>query len=187
MIASHEERGCSDSLPATEFLNPITGTCYRLRDDPSGWRVTKVVQQDGAVIVRHLRGTHADGVQPSAAAVDRLVRGDHQDAAAPMSADAGITYAEAVLVDLDRVSSVMTALAADARERRMAGIPGFRAGCSHLRQQESKSLSVAVEACRRMAAAWRSSGLADTPGLVGLPDWLVAAMDDLHETGQLDA
>ena len=36
----------------------------------------------------------------------------------------------------------------------------------------------ATAACRELANAWSSSGLANTPGLIGLPDWLAAGMDD---------
>jgi hypothetical protein len=69
-------------------------------------------------------------------------------------------------------------MAREARERRITGMHGFRPGCGVLRQQERVAMEQATGACRELANAWSSSGLATTPGLIGLPDWLAAAMDD---------
>lgn len=167
---------------ASDFSNPLTGTTYRLRVDASSWRITKTVHDAGSVIVRHLRGVHAADVGPPAEAVDRLVRGGHQ-AGDPVAADPELALAETVLLDLDRTSHVLTALASEARDRRNAGAPGFRPGCRPLRDQEAEAMARAVDGCRRMAAAWRSSGFGHGSGSIGPPEWLTAALDDLPMTG----
>lgn len=166
-------------LEPRDVSNPITGTTYRLRPDGvAGWRVTKVCPGEGALRIRHLRGTTAAGVPPPAEAVDRLVRGEHQEDGVQVVADPQLVLAEAVLLDADRVSTVMTALAAEARQRRLVGSPGFRAGCAHLRRQEQEAMAQAADACRAMAQVWRASGLGGTPGLPTPPDWLRAAQAD---------
>jgi hypothetical protein len=159
------------------FRNPLTESTYRLRMEGDTWRITKTVKDGDAVSVRHLRGTTADGVVPPADAVDRLVRGEHQRGD-PIATDPAMTFAEIVLVDLDRTSSVLTALATEARDLRASGSPGFRPGCSALRVQERDALARAVDGCRQLAAAWSASGLSST---IGLPAWLSAALGDLDQ------
>lgn len=177
--------------PIRDFTNPITGSTFRLRTDGSDgrWRITKAIPAaDGAVTVRHLRLTSALGTPPDTADIDRLVRGEHQvTTGTPPAMDHAIAFAEAVLLDLHRTSTVLTAMAAEARDRCAAGARGFRPGCAHLRRMEREAFVQAAAGCRDLAEAWRSSGLDGTPGLVGLPEWLTAALEDQHETGPPDA
>lgn len=166
-------------LTPRDFTNPITGTTYRLRaDGATEWRVTKVCEVEGAPRIRHLRGTVGTTIGPPADAIDRLVRGEHQAPGGPIVADPDLAMAEAVLLDADRISTLMTSLAAEARRRRQDGAPGFRPGCAPLRHQEREALLQATAACRIMADAWRESELGCTPGLLALPTWLQAALED---------
>lgn len=167
---------------ADTFRNPLTESMYRLRIDGDTWRITKTVRDGDAVSVRHLRGTATDGAPPSADAIDRLVRGEHQRGE-PVGADPAMTFAEVVLVDLNRTSSVLTALATEARDLRASGSPGFRPGCSALRAQERDALARAVDGCRQLAAAWSASGLTSS---IGLPAWLTAALGDLGQPSTKD-
>lgn len=167
---------------ADSFRNPLTESTYRLRIDVDTWRVTKTVKDGDAVSVRHLRGTTADGMTPPSDAVDRLVRGEHQHGGL-ITSDPAMTFAEIVLVDLDRTSSVLTALATEARDLRASGSPGFRPGCSALRAQERDALARAVDGCRQLAVAWSSSGLTSN---IGLPAWLTAALGDLDQPSTKD-
>ena len=168
--------------PVSDFTNPVTRSSYRLRSDGDGcWRITKSVPAaDGSVTVRHLRLVSALGIPPVPADMDRLVRGEHQVVIGSLPAwDHAIAFAEAALLDLHRTSTVLTALAAEARDRCAAGTRGFRPGCAHLRQQEREAFAQAASGCRELAEAWMASGLGGTPGLVALPEWLAAALDDL--------
>lgn len=174
-------------LSPRDFTNPVTGTTYRLRTNgATGWRVTKVCEIQGTPRLRHLRGTLAVGVPPPADAIDRLVRGEHQTTGDLINADPQLTFAEAVLLDSDRVSTLMTTLAAEARRRRLDGTPGFRPGCPQLRQQEREALMQATGACKAMATAWRTTGLGDFPDLPLLPEWLRAALVDEEASGVAD-
>ena len=96
---------------------------------------------DGTARIRYLRGVPAAGMSPPSNAVDRLVRGDHQAEAAAMPADPVLTFAEVVLLDLDRTSAWLTAIARHAKQRRETGSPGFRPGCAILRRDERQALS----------------------------------------------
>lgn len=167
-------------MTSASFTNPITGTSYRLREGAGGsWRITKsITAADGATILRHLRLTAVPGTAPEPGDIDRLVRGDRRAADDAAACDPTIAFAETVLLDLHRTSTVATALAAEAREQCLAGIRGFRPGCATLRRREQETLDQATDACRRLAAAWQASGLRGTPGLVAEPDWLAAALAD---------
>lgn len=161
----------------TEFENPLTGTCYRLRlESTDTWRISKVIHVHGNAVLRHLRGTTTPGATPTSDIVDGLVRGNRH-AGPPVRADPHLTFAEVILVDLDRSASVLTAEARNARHRTLTGSPGFRPGCPSLRTQEWQALAVAVAGCQALARAWRASRLG-SPGY-GLPDWLAGALADL--------
>lgn len=162
----------------TQFLNPLTDTAYRLRCSGASWRITKATATpDGRPFLRHLRGSTApSGTEPTAADVDRLVRGDHP--VSTITADPVLTFAEVVLLDLDRTADLLTAMVQQARRRCERGAPGFRPGCPTLRNQERQCLETALEGCRTLGAAWISSRLGQATGLRELPRWLTSAMED---------
>lgn len=165
-------------MPATEFENPLTDTRHRLRLDGTAWRITKArTTADGHALVRHLRGITAPGVTPPAEAVDRLVRGEHQ-VDPNLAADPQLTFAEVVLLDLNRTAAHLTTMARHARHRRERGAPGFRSGCAVLRDQERRCMDTALGGCRELAAAWVTSGLGATTGLPTVPEWLAGAVED---------
>jgi hypothetical protein len=175
-------RHYADPVPTTEFENPLTDTRYRLRlDGPMAWRITKArTTADGHALVRHLRGTTAPGVSPPAEDLDRLVRGEHQ-VAPNLAADPHLTFAEAVLLDLDRTADHLTTMAHRARLRRERGAPGFRPGCSALRDQERRCMEAALGGCRELGAVWVTSGLGNTAGLLKVPEWLASAVEDADQ------
>jgi hypothetical protein len=167
--------------PATEFENPLTDTRYRLCLNGPTWRITKsTTTTDGYALLRHLRGTTASDVSPPAEDLDRLVRGEHQ-VGANLAADPQLTFAEAILLDLDRTADHLTTMAHRARLRRERGAPGFRAGCSALRDQERRCMEAALGGCRELGAAWMASGLGATAGLPALPACLASAVDDASQ------
>ena len=162
--------------PVTAFENPLTGTTYRLVVDGGSWRITKATPgPDAGVVIRHLRGLTASAVNPSAEAVERLVRGEHQ--ADQTAADPALTFAEAVLLDLDRTATWLSAMASAARRRTAPGAPGFRPGCSALRQQDRHAMDMAVGGCRNLGDAWMALEMV-LPPTRALPVWLAKAVED---------
>ena len=151
---------------ATEFSNPLTETRYRLCLDGPTWRITKSTSTtDGRALLRYLRGSTSPSVGPPAEAVDGLVRGEHQRDP-DLAADPQLTFAEVVLLDLDRTAAHLTTMAQRARLRRERGAPGFRPGCSALRDQERRCMDTALCGCRELATAWVTSELGVTTGAV---------------------
>lgn len=154
------------------FTNPATGTSYRLITEPDGWRITKSREDVGRLRLVHLRGR--TGTEPvDAAAVARLVAGTGGTVLLP--SDPVTTFAAVVLRDIQGTADVLTAIARDSYEVCEAGCRGFRPRSPVLKKQRDAATARAVEECRKMAEAWRVSGLvAGTP----LPKWLTAALGD---------
>ena len=164
-------------VPLTEFWNPLTDTSYRLRLDGTSWRITKATTTtDGRPLLRHLRGSASPGVGPPAEDVDRLVRSEHQ--VGTTTADPHLTFAEAVLLDLDRTADFLTTMARRAHLQCERGAPGFRPGCQTLRDQKRQCMETAIGGCRTLGAAWVASGLGKTNGLLEVPEWLGRAVED---------
>ena len=157
-------------MPAARFTNPSTGTAYRLVHETDGWRITKSREDEGRLRLVHLRGVA--GTEPvDAAAVARLVAGEGGTSAA---SDPAATFAAVVLRDLEGTADVLTAIARDAYEVCEAGCRGFRPRSPALRRQRDAATARAVAECRKMAEAWRVSGLMAEK----LPEWLTAALGD---------
>jgi hypothetical protein len=162
----------SPMTSASRFTNPSTGTTYRLVQEPDGWRITKSREDDGRLRLVHLRGVA--GTEPvDAAAVARLVAGSGGIVLLPT--DPAATFAAIILHDLESTTNVLTAIARDAYEVCEAGCRGFRPRSPVLKKQRDAATARAVTECRKMAEAWRVSGLvAGKP----LPTWLTAALGD---------
>ena len=88
--------------------------------------------------------------------------------------DPAATFAAIVLRDLEGTADVLTAIARDAFEVCESGCRGFRPRSPVLRKQRDDTTARAVAECRKMAEAWRVSGLQAGK----LPKWLEAALGD---------
>lgn len=133
------------------FHNPLTDTQYRLyvQADNQTWRITKSATTDGQTVIRHLRGTHAAMVTSIAdAAIDALIRGVYQTVTFP--GDPRLSFADTILLDIDRTANLLTTLALEARVRRTHSSPGFRPGCPTLRELERQAMIAAVHGCQTL-------------------------------------
>ena len=153
------------------FVNPATGSAYRLRSDPDTWRIIKSRTVAGSIVVRNLAGIDGDGdVDPSL--LDLLVRGEKS---IPRSVgNAQRAFAATVLLDIDRTYNLVVALAREAEIRCRQGCPGFRAQSPPLRKEAAAARNTAMQACAAMAESWKEAGLV---AATALPEWLIAGLD----------
>jgi hypothetical protein len=157
---------------STTFINPASGSSYRLRSDPPNWRIIKSRTVDDQIIVRKLAGTDADTDVPQVL-LDRLVRGEL--AIPKATGNAHRAFSQVILMDLDRTYEWLVAIAREAETRCRQGYPGFRPNSPQLKRDAGNAANTALLACADMAAAWKGSGL-EAVGVV--PEWLGAALGD---------